>query len=473
MTASSSRAPRVEVGPTAALVLVAMGCSSLDGRTAGDAARGADASTDQGFADTVDDTMRRDALPAGDSVACARGASPMVDGRFRVTVAHTGDGSALSVPTPRVATLDAEGRIYLAGSCYRCVRSQNINTAVWRFGADGTFDTSYGDRGVALESTAHSTTWFGVTVDPAGRAVAVGRREGAGPAVARFDATGAPDEDFNAAWRASLPVGRLGVGPRLAFSAVADAEGVLVVGSDNYTEFGEANLGFALRLTDQGEVDTGFATGGVYRSESLHGCFDVARDVDGWVLGCISLRLRPVLIRLDAGGRRVAWPNGQMEAEHGIAPAGFQLRALRRDSAGRWLAIGPLSRVYFDAGAPASAVRFLPDGQADPSYGRGGVAFVHGAHQSFTYTYASTAAVGCEDRLLLGVTLGNIPGVAMFDRDGQLMTSVGDEGVFLNPRYGYGSITFGVLSYGDGVTLLSAHRDAMNNLSTEMFRLRY
>ena len=66
-----------------------------------------------------------------------------------------------------------------------------------------------------------------------------------------------------------------------------------------------------------------------------------------------------------------------LEAEHGIAPAGFQLRALRRDSAGRWLAIGPVSRVYFDAGAPASAVRFLPDGQADPSYGRGGVAFVH------------------------------------------------------------------------------------------------
>jgi hypothetical protein len=145
-----------------------------------------------------------------------------------------------------------------------------------------------------LESTAHSTTWFGVTVDPAGRAVAVGRREGAGPAVARFDATGAPDEDFNATWLASLPVGRLGVGPRLAFSAVADAAGVLVVGSDNYTEFGEANLGFALRLNDQGEVDTGFATGGVYRSESLHGCFDVARDGDGWVLGCISLLAQAV-----------------------------------------------------------------------------------------------------------------------------------------------------------------------------------
>jgi uncharacterized delta-60 repeat protein len=451
-----------------------MGCSSLAGRESTDAALRVDATQDVvADAPAVDRAPPRDAAPEGDSVACARGASPMVDGRFRVTVAHTGDGSALSVPTPRAATLDAEGRIYLAGSCYRCVRSLNINTAVWRFGADGTFDTSYGDRGVALESTAHSTTWFGVTVDPAGRAVAVGRREGAGPAVARFDATGAPDEDFNAAWRASLPVGRLGVGPRLAFSAVADAAGVLVVGSDNYTEFGEANLGFALRLTDQGEVDTGFATGGVYRSESLHGCFDVARDGDGWVLGCISLRLRPVLIRLDAGGRRVAWPNGQMEAEHGIAPAGFQLRALRRDSAGRWLAIGPVSRVYFDAGAPASAVRFLPDGQADPSYGRGGIAFVHGAHQSFTYTYASTAAVGCEDRLLLGVTLGNIPGVAMFDRDGQLMTSVGDEGVFLNPRYGYGSITFGVLSYGDGVTLLSGHRDAMNNLITEMLRLRY
>lgn len=454
--------------------LVALGCSSLSGRELADAALRVDATQDVvADAPSADRAVPRDAAPAGDSAACARGAAPMVDSRYRVTVEHNGDGSSLSNPTPRVAAVDAEGRIYLAGSCYRCARALNINTAVWRYGADGTFDDAYGNRGVALESTAHSTTWFGVTVDPAGRAVVVGRREGAGPAVARFDAAGAPDEDFNATWLASLPVGRLGVGPRLTFGVAADAGGVLVVGSDSSTEGGEANLGFALRLTDLGEVDTAFATGGAYRSESLHGCFDVVRDGDGWVLGCISLRRRPVLIRLDAEGRRVPWPNGQMEAEHGIAPAGFQLRALRRDSAGRWLATGAVSRVYFDAGAPAAAVRFLPDGEADPSYGRGGIALMPGAHQSFTYTYASTAALGCEDRLVLGVTLGNIPGVAVFDRDGQLMTDVGDEGVFLNPRYGYGSITFGVLPYGDGLTMISHHRSRMDTPVTELLRLRF
>ncbi|MFO0624596.1 MAG: hypothetical protein U0325_03195 [Polyangiales bacterium] len=451
-----------------------MACSPLTGRNATDAARALDANIAADLdAPAVDRISPRDAGPSGDSAACSRGAAPIVDSRFRVTIEHTGDFTALSVPTPRAAAVDAEGRMYLAGSCYRCVRGLNINTAVWRFGADGAFDTSYGDRGVALESAAHSTTWFGVTLDAAGRAVVVGRREGAGPAVARFDVNGAPDEGFNAAWLASLPVGRLGVGPRLAFSAVADAQGVLVVGSDNYTELGEANLGFALRLTEQGEVDATFATGGVYRSEALRGCFDVVRDGDGWVLGCVSLRQRPVLIRLDAGGRRVAWPSGKMEAEHAIAPTGFQLRGLRRDSAGRWLAVGAISRVYFDSGAPAAAVRFLRDGEADPRYGRDGVAFVHGANQSFTYTYASTAAVTCEDRLVLGVTFGNIPGVALFDRDGRLLTGPGDEGVFLTARRGFGAITFGVLAHGDGVTAVAHYPGPMNSSVSEMFRLRF
>lgn len=399
-------------------MLTLTACSNLTGRSPTDG--GADAA------------VSRDVThPPSDAPACPQGLGAAIDPRLNVTLRDARPEIGLTDPSFSHVFGDDDDNIYALGVCRGCVSASAADAAVWRFTADGRLDARFGRGGLALEGDASSLTWFNGGLDGEGRVLAVGYRRPLLPALARFTPDGQPDAAFNAAWLRALPLRDVGAGSQALYGVIADAGGVLAVGGDAVSSAAPSTLGFAVRVRAEGGLDTGFATGGVFVRDDLRGCFDVARDGATWVLGCISRDDRPALLRLDAAGRTVRWGNGDELATHPHAPRGFQLRSLRRDSAGRWIAVGAIARVYNDLASPPAAVRFDASGAPDRGYGVEGVATLAGARQTFAYTFASVAFVGCEDRLWMALSLGTLTGVGVFDRDGRLMTDVGDEGVLL------------------------------------------
>jgi hypothetical protein len=211
------------------------------------------------------------------------------------------------------------------------------------------------------------------------------------------------------------------------------------------------------RLDARGVLDPSFGAAGVLVVDTLRGCFDAAVDGPHVVVACTSDDERPALLRLDAHGATTAWGDAAEAAAHPTAPRGFHARALRRDSQGRWLVVGVVSRLLNDLNATPAAVRYRPDGRADRSYGDDGVALLRGARQTFNYTYRSTAQVGCEDRLLIAAQFGATGVVAVLDAAGHLLDTVGERGYVQLPvrAQTYTATVAGLAARGNDTVVLT------------------
>jgi uncharacterized delta-60 repeat protein len=425
----------------AALSLCAS-CASLDGRAAHDAS--VDGSTDRSASDAAvadEPSPVADRLaPVADAARCPRGPTPQIDARqFGVVVEPAPHG--LSGAIPRSAAIDATGRVYVVGYLESPPMSRRYRAAVWRFRASSTaLDETYGTGGLALEPDAlpPTTLWYAVTVDAMGRALVAGftgddaRATGA---VARFTAAGRLDDTFGTNGRTAVAPGRVPGGSDAVrpFGMHHDAAGTLVAAGDGSPTDRPSRRGIAFRLGPDGALDDAFGTGGVFGDAGLHGCFDVARDGDDYVLACISEDDRPALLRLDAAGHPVGAFGPDGVSAHAMAPRGFQVRALRRDSAGRWLVAGSISPFYDDSSPSPAAVRFLADGTPDATYGDRGVAVAPGVRQTFAYALGQAYRVTCDDRLMFGASVGTIPLVGAFDRDGRRAAGFGEDGYLRGP----------------------------------------
>ena len=137
--------------------------------------------------------------------------------------------------------------------------------------ADGTVDESYGADGVALffdtspNPPASASILYGLAVDTAGRAVAVGVfvddtfPPANQPVVARLDADGVADPTFGTDGVVLPP---LGDGAQFVDVAI-DATGRVVAAG--YAEFVSGLDGAVVRLSDAGALDPTFGDGGVTR----------------------------------------------------------------------------------------------------------------------------------------------------------------------------------------------------------------
>lgn len=421
----------------AALCLLPFACTPLDGRAPADAAR-VDAPADA--APPPDVPADAPPQPTSDAPACPRGEAASVDARFSLTLASDTHGEPTNGATARAAHLDPMGRILIAGHCYRCSAADRVTAAVWRVDAATLrHDTTFGGAGVAADPAPARAVdqWNAVTADALGRVYVAGfATSGSSNAaiVARLLPDGRSDPDFGA--MGQLRIGRALV-PTLSAVAVAtaihhDDDGAVVTVIDQYPWVGPATRAWALRVTDRGRLDETFGAGGVQEIEDVHGCSDLARDGADYVLACASLTDRPALRRLGANGRPAAWASGA-SAEAQAAPARFMVRTLARDSVGRWVVAGPISATYSDSNSPVAAVRFLPDGSHDRTYGTNGFTVFLGPRQTFGYSYASASRLGCGDQLLFGASYGVVPVVGFIDTAGTPREAVGDNGNLLLP----------------------------------------
>ena len=421
-----------------ALLVSCAGCTGLAGRAPAPDASDA-ATSDEVVSDVAVDT-RPVVSDAGDLplTPCAQGPLAGVDPMRRAVYSTATAGMAFAEVTTRMSFADRAGRIVVVGNCAGCASGQaaGAHAAAWRFDGDTlALDLDFGIAGLALDRSADpATEWLAGTTDGAGRALLAGHRTlGArsAPVVARLGDDGSFDETFGAGGWVTLSVGESATRV-VPFAVQADADGVFVVISDALAYERPATRAWVVRLDAAGTPDATFGDRGVLAIDGVHGCYDVERDGGDYVLACVSPRARPELVRVDRAGRRGRWPSGD-RAENTTAQPRFFARSLSRDTAGRWIVAGAVSQLFDGSSASPAAVRFLPDGTPDLSYGQGGIALVPGPRHVFTYSFSSSAMLGCEDRLLVGANYSQNSVVVPLDRHGRLIEDIGEYGTIRLP----------------------------------------
>jgi uncharacterized delta-60 repeat protein/uncharacterized repeat protein (TIGR01451 family) len=184
-----------------------------------------------------------------------------------ITGADFSDGSTESSDWGHAVTIDAQGRIVVAGT-----GGPSPGCALARFNADGTLDTSFGNNGQVLTDLIRGAA--AMSIDGQGRIVVASSALGTPPAgsidvlaVARFNSDGSLDASFGNGGVAVSDFTDLG-------SFDCGASGVTIDGSGRIVAAGASasltaglvdGLGdqFALaRFNSDGTLDTGFGTNG-------------------------------------------------------------------------------------------------------------------------------------------------------------------------------------------------------------------
>ncbi len=151
-----------------------------------------------------------------------------------------------------------DGHILVVGSA---VSNHVRQTAIARFNADGTLDTTFGSSGLALSAFSSSTSGRNMDVAPDGRILAVGSQ--ADVRVARFSASGSLDSTFGTGGMVSfaMPTGYNLFLPSQIF-ATSNGKIVVVaaVGSSNASSPGAGFM--TIRFNGDGSLDTSYGANG-------------------------------------------------------------------------------------------------------------------------------------------------------------------------------------------------------------------
>ena len=211
------------------------------------------------------------------------------DGRRRVDFSGNDDD-------PSDITVQADGRIVVAGRSRTTAAGARFGFALARLNADGSDDATFGAGGRVFQLLGtRNASVSGVVVDGAGRVVAAGYAElpGADFAVARYNPNGTPDTTFDGDGVVTTPVHN-GNDYGLAV-ALAPGGRIVVAGHARLTSTTRSESDFAaVRYLDNGALDTtfdldgkatvdfgGLAPGPTYRDDRAYG---VAVDGQGRVV---------------------------------------------------------------------------------------------------------------------------------------------------------------------------------------------
>jgi uncharacterized delta-60 repeat protein len=306
--------------------------------------------------------------------------------------------------------VQSDGKILVAGATEE---SQDFSVA--RLLPSGSPDPSWGKGGVATTPLGKFAYAEDVAVQPNGKVVAVG--EAPGPenedfAIVRYLPNGELDPGFGEGGIAILPVGALGdqahavaVGPggRIAVVGVAerpsfrDAVGVAMLESDGTPEAAFAGDGTTVIQTESGEDDRGEGVafqpdGKIVIADSTGG-----GGGDGFTL-----------IRLGLDGKPDPSFDGDGVVETPIPGDGGIEEGRISD-----VVIQPDGKIVgggygFDyTGTPPNfvgkfeIVRYLPNGELDPSFGSGGMT---GVRLPGEHSYGRALGLAANGKLVLGGT---------------------------------------------------------------------
>jgi uncharacterized delta-60 repeat protein len=401
--------------------------------------------------------------------------------------AFGGDGivttsASTSIEEARAVAIDATGRVLIAGTAGQATPTDS-GAIVIRYEADGDLDPTFGGGdGIALVDVVNRADGFvGLHVRADGRIVAAGAHGNDGSEVVRFLADGTLDATFGTGGTADPA---LDFGSPEALAVAGD--GSIHVAATHFDFAGDRGELAASRMSELGVLDTGYGSGGratLATGASSEVATDVVVNPDGTIVTAgfgASLQVRRAILSkhlaggaLDptfgAGGRtrlaELATTRGMARTTAGAlvvagdAPIAVGLRytvarydatgaldpafatagvftdrvalptgnasprALALDASERIIVVGNAGPGFssFDAGA----IRLLPDGTLDPSFGGDGrVTFDLGT--SFDELSAVDVA---PDGTIVAIGRAAEALVVRLEADGDLDPSFGTNGV--------------------------------------------
>lgn len=310
-------------------------------------------------------------------------------GKTRAAISGTQD-------SPYALAVAPDGKIYLAGAANT---GSNFDFAVAAFSSAGTIDTSFGQGGKVTQAIGPGNEFVtAAAVQPNGRILVAGYGTGNGGdldfALARYLPDGTLDPNFGNGGTALVPVGS---GDDRAFALRLLPDGrFLVAGSSRQTDSTDPNnvvvtfFFTVVRFLPNGTLDPDFGNGGKTLTPVSTVSADGARAsaVGVQSTGHIVLagyantggRYRFALTRYNSlGGLDSSFgTNGVLTMTPGqLTDAAFAMSIQNDDK----LVVGGYSDTT-DQGRAFAAVRLLPDGNPDTSFGTGGTALIYNPNSS-------------------------------------------------------------------------------------------
>jgi uncharacterized delta-60 repeat protein len=245
-----------------------------------------------------------------------------------------------------------------------------------RFFSNGLSDGTFGTGGKVTTDLGGIDSVRSILQQSDGKLVAVGSSDGGGDydfVLARYTSSGALDLSFNGSGTVVSDFG--GAVFDFAESAVLQADGKILVSGRTGT-FSDADILVARYNTD-GSLDASFGTAGTVTFSVLTNQDEVklVAEPDGHILVSAtgydgSAVPYAVLARLNA--------NGSFDSNFGsggtvVGPQGYFYHVVR-ESTGRIIVAGDTDEL---SALAYKAARFTANGTLDPTFGSGGVVFVH------------------------------------------------------------------------------------------------
>lgn len=314
---------------------------------------------------------------------------------------------------PYAVAIQADGKIVVVGES-RSGYPTYMDFAMARYNSDGTLDTSFGDAGTGLVTTAISTgndAASGVLIQPDGKIVLVGWAHNIGSdrydfALARYNPDGSLDASFDEDGLVTSNFGSDSSG----FSVAIQADGKIVAAGEWYAS-STTYRDFALvRYNINGSLDTSFGSGGLVNTD-----FSSAYD---------------------SGSSVVVQPDGK------IVVAGYSHQGA--------------TNIDF------ALARYDTNGNLDATFGTGGLVVTDFAG-SRDYGYG--VALQADGRIVVVGTSFQPStsydfAVARYDMNGNLDTTFGASGLVTTDFAGIDDFAYAVVIQADGKILVAGDSDS-------------
>lgn len=337
--------------------------------------------------------------------------------------------------------IDDAGRILVAGH----VSNGNSSTFyVTRLNADGSFDTSFGQGGVATSQFNYIQSTDGMAVDDLGNIVVVGTTYnpsfGYEMDVTRFNSGGDLDASFGTGGKTNVKFGSGSVWALAAGVAIDSSNRIVVAGTQDFSQVGVARLNF------DGSLDPSFGVGGRVLLGSISGfplssVTGVDIDAANRIVVSGSTFSSPFSTGVDLGAARLT-EGGDLDlsfASVGWTRISFGSGTSFDTSAG--VAVDSMDRVMLagsvwngePTGYDFTLARLDANGTLDSSWGSGGKSTASFGNGSINSDFAAAVAMDAAGRaIVVGTTTANSTGkdfaVARFDVAGTLDSTWGNGG---------------------------------------------